>query len=84
LRFKPVAHSVATSVVPGGTHDLRVNFELKRACSGARGENAMDPAAGAHVEHPVARTCLGHDCLVEQVRPTVDRLYLAQHIECNP
>jgi hypothetical protein len=67
LRFKPVAHSIATSVVPGGTLDLRVNVELKHVCSGARGENAVDPAAGAHVEHPVARTRLGHDRLVEQV-----------------
>ena len=83
MRFKPVAHSVATSVVPGGTHDL-VNVELKHVCSGACSENAVDPAAGAHVEHPVARTRLGLDRLVEQVRHTVDRLYLAQHIECNP
>ncbi|MBD0358384.1 MAG: hypothetical protein ICV34_03935 [Rubrobacter sp.] len=84
MRFKPIAHSVATSVVPGGTHGLRVNVELKHVCSGARGENAVDPAAGAHVEHPVARTRLGHDRLVEQVIHTVDRLYLAQHLECNP
>jgi hypothetical protein len=56
---------VAAGVFPSRPYGFGVDVERQYVSPGARGEDSVDPAAGAHVEHPIASAYLGQNRLSE-------------------
>jgi hypothetical protein len=57
---------VAAGVFPSRPHGFGVDVERQYVSPGARGEDSVDPAAGAHVEHAVVGAGVIEDGLAEQ------------------